>query len=118
MAGDLVSLDGAGDVVVKFLDMIEKAAIWAFSPHGERKNFEEGLAAYKKSIEEDPTLTGLAKGARIARASKDLNWYIHMDCLNFWRKEEPLWKRKPSVKRNLTEKRILSIPVITVLSVL
>lgn len=50
MAGDLVSLDGAGDVVVKFLDMIEKAAIWAFSPHGERKNFEEGLAAYKKAL--------------------------------------------------------------------
>ena len=77
MAVDLVSLDGAGDVVVKFLDMIEKAAIWAFSPHGERKNFEEGLAAYKKSIEEDPTLTGLAKGARIARASKDLKEYIN-----------------------------------------
>lgn len=77
MAGELISLDGAGEVVVKLLDMLERATVWLASPHGGRKDFAEGLATYKKAIEDDPRLTGLEKGAKIARARQDFREYIN-----------------------------------------
>ena len=42
----VLNIDGLGDVAVKFLDMLEKACVWAISPHGSKKEFEEGLLAY------------------------------------------------------------------------
>ena len=59
---NLINIDGLGDVFVKFLDMLEKACVWAVSPHGSRKEFENGLQAYTKAISEDEKLSPLEKG--------------------------------------------------------
>lgn len=74
---NLINIDGLGDVFVKFLDMLEKACVWAVSPHGSRKEFENGLQAYTKAISEDEKLSPLEKGAKIAAARKDLKEYIN-----------------------------------------
>jgi len=73
----LLNIDGLGDVVVKLLDMLEKAAIWAVRPHGAKKDFYEGLEAYKKAIDENDKLDPFVKGALIASASKDFKEYIN-----------------------------------------
>ena len=73
----LLNVDGFGDIVVKFLDMLEKACVWAVSPHGSKKDFNEGLEAYKKAISENDKLDPFVKGVMIASASKDFKEYIN-----------------------------------------
>ena len=73
----LISLDGAGDVIVKLLDLLEKSVGWVFTPHGRKQDLEEGLAIYKKSIEEDSSLSGAQKGVLIYRARKDFKEYAN-----------------------------------------
>lgn len=73
----LINLDGASEVVIKFLDMIQDAIGWMVAPHGERKDFNEALEIYKKSIEEDEKLDGKLKAAKISSARKELKQYIN-----------------------------------------
>lgn len=73
----LINLDGASEVVIKFLDMIQDAIGWMVAPHGERKDFNEALEIYKKSIEEDEKLDGKIKAAKISSARKELKQYIN-----------------------------------------
>ena len=37
----LINLDGASDVVIKLLDMLQNAVGWVVAPHGARKDFDE-----------------------------------------------------------------------------
>ena len=62
----LINLDGISDVAIKLLDMIEHFAGWAVSPKGKAADFEEGLVLYKKSIEQDTTLTDQEKAVNIS----------------------------------------------------
>lgn len=73
----LINFDGASDVVIKLLDMIEKAVGWTIIPKGTKADFKEGLAIYKESIMNDDTLSGMEKGAKISTARKELKQYIN-----------------------------------------
>lgn len=73
----LINLDGASDVIIKFLDMIQNAVGWIVTPHGARKDFNEALMVYKKSIEDDETLDEITKAAKISSARKELKQYIN-----------------------------------------
>lgn len=73
----LINLDGASDVVIKFLDMIQDAVGWMITPHGERKDFEEALVVYKKTIEDDETLNGIVKATKLSSSRKELKQYIN-----------------------------------------
>lgn len=73
----LINFDGASDVVIKLLDMIEKAVGWTIIPKGTKADFKEGLAIYKESIMNDDTLDGIQKGAKISSAQKELKQYIN-----------------------------------------
>lgn len=73
----LINFDGASDVAIKLLDMIQDAVGWAVSPHGSKVDFNEAVAIYKKSIEEESNLPGLVKAAKISTARKDLKKYIN-----------------------------------------
>lgn len=73
----LINLDGASDVVIRLLDMIQDAVGWVVTPHGSRKDNEEALVVYKKSIEGDETLDGITKAAKISSARKELKQYIN-----------------------------------------
>lgn len=73
----LINLDGASDVVIKLLDMIQDAVGWMVTPHGEKKDFNEALEIYKKSIEADEKLDGKIKAAKISSARKELKQYIN-----------------------------------------
>ena len=73
----LINLDGASDVVIKLLDMIQDAVGWMVAPHGGRKDFNEALEMYKKSIEADEKLDGKMKAAKISSARKELKQYIN-----------------------------------------
>lgn len=73
----LINLDGASDVVIKLLDMLQDAVGWMVAPHGGRKDFNEALEIYKKSIEEDEKLDGKTKAAKISSARKELKQYIN-----------------------------------------
>ena len=73
----LINLDGASDVVIKLLDMIEKTVGWTIIPKGTNADFKEGLAVYKESIMNDDTLNGIEKGAKISSAKKELKQYIN-----------------------------------------
>lgn len=73
----LINLDGASDVVIKLLDMIQDAVGWVVTPHGERKDFNEALEIYKKSIEDDEKLDGKMKAAKMSSARKELKQYIN-----------------------------------------
>lgn len=73
----LINLDGASDVVIKLLDMLQDAVGWVVAPHGERKDFNEAVEIYKKSIEEDDKLDGRLKAAKISSARKELKQYIN-----------------------------------------
>lgn len=73
----LIDFDGASDIVIKLLDMIEKAVGWIIIPRGTKADFKEGLAIYKESIMNDNTLSGIEKGARISTAQKELKQYIN-----------------------------------------
>ena len=66
----LINLDGASDIIIKFLDMIEKAVGWSVIPKGTKADFKEGLAVYKESIMSDDSLNGIEKGAKISSAKK------------------------------------------------
>ena len=74
---NLINLDGMGDVLVKFLDMLEKAGVYAVTPRGSRKDFEDGLQIYKQGIIENDNLSPLEKGARIAVARKIMKEYMN-----------------------------------------
>lgn len=73
----LINLDGASDVVIKLLDMLQDAVGWVVAPHGARKDFDEAVEIYKKSIEEDKNLDGRLKAAKISSARKELKQYIN-----------------------------------------
>lgn len=73
----IINLDGASDVVIKLLDMIEHAVGWTMVPKKSKKDFEEGLDIYKKSIIEDEKLNAIEKGARISKARRELKQYIN-----------------------------------------
>lgn len=73
----LINLDAASDIIIKFLDMIQDAVGWMVTPHGKRKDFEEALIMYKKSIEEDEKIDGIAKAAKLSSARKELKQYIN-----------------------------------------
>lgn len=73
----LINLDGASDVVIKFLDMIQDAVGWMVTPHGGRKDFNEALVVYKEYIEKDEKIDGIAKAAKISSARKELKQYIN-----------------------------------------
>lgn len=72
----LINLDGASDVVIKFLEMIQDATGWVVTPHGTRKDFNEALEIYKKSII-DSELSGIEKAAKISSVRKELKQYIN-----------------------------------------
>ncbi len=73
----ILNLDGASDVIIKMLVMIENAVGWIGAPKGAKKDFNEGLAIYKESIEKNDTLSGLEKGAKISNARMELKQYIN-----------------------------------------
>lgn len=73
----IINLDGASEIVIKFLDMIQNAIGWMVTPHGVGKDFEEALEMYKKSIEKDEKIDGIVKAARISSARKELKQYIN-----------------------------------------
>lgn len=73
----LINLEGASDVGIKLLDMIEKAVGWIIIPKGTKADFKEGLTVYKESIMNDDTLNGIEKGARISSAKKEFKQYIN-----------------------------------------
>lgn len=73
----LIDLNGASDVVVKLLDMIERSVGWVASPKGSKKDFNDGLEIYKNSIENDQLLSGIEKGAKISTAKRDMRQYIN-----------------------------------------
>lgn len=73
----LIDFKGASDVLIKLLNMVEKSIGWVISPKGTKKDFNEGLETYKKSIEDDQSLSGIEKGAYISTAKRDLLHYIN-----------------------------------------
>lgn len=73
----LINLGGASDVIIKLLDMIEKAVGWTVVPKGTKADFEEGLAVYKESIMNDNSLSEIQKSAKISAARKELKQYIN-----------------------------------------
>ena len=73
----LINLDGASDILIKLLEMIEKAIGWSVVPKGTKADFEEGLAVYKDSIMNDNSLNGIQKSAKISTARKELKQYIN-----------------------------------------
>lgn len=73
----ILDIDGLSDVIIKFLDMIEHAVGWTFAPKGSKKDFSEGLSIYKKAIEDDKTLNGIEKAAKISNSRKELKQYLN-----------------------------------------
>lgn len=73
----LINIDGASDVVIKFLDMIEHAVGWCVQPKGKRKDFEEGLEIYKKEIVNDVGFSPIEKAALYADARSAVKQYIN-----------------------------------------
>lgn len=73
----LINFDGASDVVIKLLDMIQNAVGWCIMPKGKSADFEKGLSVYVETIENDSTLNGLEKGAKISTARKEMKQYIN-----------------------------------------
>ncbi len=73
----LINFDGASDVVIKLLDMIQNAVGWCVIPKRKAADFEKGLSVYVESIENDPTLSGLEKGVKISSARKEMKQYIN-----------------------------------------
>ena len=74
----LISLDGASNVAIKLLDMIKDAIGWVATPRGSKKDFEEALTGYKKSIEESES-DGIIRAAKISNARKELKQYINKE---------------------------------------
>lgn len=72
----LVNLDGASDVVVKFLDMIQNAIGWVAAPRGAKKDFNEAVEIYKDAIK-DSDLSGIEKASKISSARKEIKQYIN-----------------------------------------
>lgn len=73
----IINLDGASDVIIRLLDMIEKAVGWTIIPKGSKADFEEGLAVYKEFIIKDNSISGIEKGVKISNARKELKQYIN-----------------------------------------
>ena len=73
----LIKLNGASDVVLKLFDMIKDAIGWIATPHGSKKDFEDALVLYKKSIEDGNEAEGIIKAAKISTAKKELKQYIN-----------------------------------------
>lgn len=73
----LLNMDGLSDVFVKMLDMIEKAVGWTITPKGSRKDLEDALQYYKKTIMDDETIPPIVKASRIASAKKELTQYVN-----------------------------------------
>ena len=73
----LLNMDGLSDVCIKMLDMIEKAIGWTITPKGSRKDLEDALQYYKKTIMDDKTIPPIVKASRIASAKKELTQYVN-----------------------------------------
>ncbi len=73
----LINIDGASDVVIKFLDMIEHAVGWCVQPKGKRKDFEDGLDIYKQGIMQNDQLSTVEKAALYAKSRITFKQYIN-----------------------------------------
>lgn len=77
----LMNLEGASEVAIKLLDMIERAVGWTVvqitTPKGKRADFEQGLNVYKESIMNDDSLSIIQKSVKISVARKEFRQYIN-----------------------------------------
>lgn len=73
----IINLDGLSDIAIKFLEMIERTVGWVIFPKGSKKDFEEGLLLYKRSIEDDDQISDIEKAVKISNSRHDLKQYIN-----------------------------------------
>lgn len=90
----LFNFDGASDVVIKFLDMIEHTVGWSVKPKGKRRDFEEGLEIYKHGIAQNDSLSDLEKAALYSESRKIIKQYINQS--KIIKQALPFIKNRPS----------------------
>lgn len=73
----LIDFDGASDVIIKLLNMLEKFAGWVIMPKGKYADFEDGIRLYKDSIMNDDNLSPMEKAAHISLSRTILRKYIN-----------------------------------------
>lgn len=76
---DKETLEPISNIVIEAMNKLEKATGWIMLPRGKRKDREEAIAAYIKSIDEDTNLAPLMKAALKTEARNTLKRYCNLN---------------------------------------